>query len=121
MVKTLWPGQPGTLKLGRLHGPDLVCVRYRHDECGLTRYTTVELVVDAAPVGGRRFDQHLFAVRTYGRRDPLARQLRKRGARWNQAAKVWIVNGATIRELKIEDRVCSRLKMVIGESEALET
>lgn len=54
VVKTLWPPQAGTIKLSRRYGPALLCVRYRHDEAGLRRYTTVELIVDEAPVKGNR-------------------------------------------------------------------
>lgn len=52
VVKTLWPPQAGTIKLSRRYGPALLCVRYRHDETGLRRYTTIELIVDEAPVMG---------------------------------------------------------------------
>ena len=49
VVKTLLPAQPGTLKLQRRYGDALLCVRYREDAGGTTRYTIVELVVDSAP------------------------------------------------------------------------
>lgn len=50
VVKRLQPSQAGALKLARRYGETLVCVRYRHDETGRYRYTTVELVVDHAPI-----------------------------------------------------------------------
>lgn len=53
VTKTLWPGQPGTLKLRQRHGPALLCVRYRHDADNQRRYTTVEIIVDEAPLPPR--------------------------------------------------------------------
>ena len=50
VVKKMSPGQPGALKLARRYGDALVCVRYRLDAQGRHRYTTVELVVDSAPL-----------------------------------------------------------------------
>ena len=53
VVKRFSATQPGALKLARRFGDALVCVRYRHDPEGRYRYTTVELVVDEAPVERR--------------------------------------------------------------------
>ena len=53
VVKRLLPSQPGAQKLARRYGEALVCVRYRHDPLGKLRYTTVELIVDEAPVAYR--------------------------------------------------------------------
>ncbi len=50
VTKTLEPDQPGAVRLTRQYGDALLCVRYRRDPRGLTRYTTVELIVDRAPV-----------------------------------------------------------------------
>jgi hypothetical protein len=49
VAKTLWPPQPGTLRLKRHYGAALVCVRYRIDSELGHRYTTVELMIDHAP------------------------------------------------------------------------
>ena len=58
IVKRLSATQPGALKLARRYGDALVCVRYRHDSDHRHRYTTVELVVDEAPVQNRaRLDE----------------------------------------------------------------
>lgn len=53
VTKTLWPQQPGTLKLLQRYGPALLCVRYRHDASHQRRYTTVEIVVDEAALPPR--------------------------------------------------------------------
>jgi len=63
VTRSLRPGQPGTLKLMRLYGRGLLCVRYREDARGQTRYTTVEIVVDQSPVARRLTDQSILWVR----------------------------------------------------------
>ena len=75
---------PGAIKLARRYGDALVCVRYRHNPQGTHRYTTVELVVDAAPVAHRvPPDSSIVLVRLdfddyRGRRRALAQ-----GANWD--------------------------------------
>lgn len=43
------PGQHGTKRHVEQYGDRLVCVRYRYDEAGRRRFTTVEIIVDEAP------------------------------------------------------------------------
>ncbi|MDY6921765.1 MAG: hypothetical protein SV765_16320 [Pseudomonadota bacterium] len=52
VTKTLRPGDSGTKRLKQRYGDRLVCVRYRKDAGRQRRYTTVELIVDEAPVRG---------------------------------------------------------------------
>jgi hypothetical protein len=105
VVKTLWPGQPGTVKLLRQYGDRLFCVRYRQDQAGLNRATTIELVVDRAPISGLRFNQRLFAVRITIHELDLRQRIKARGGRWDPDAKVWVVPGKVVRELQLENRV----------------
>jgi hypothetical protein len=108
VMKKLKPGQPGTRRAAKLHGAALVCVRYRHDDLKLYRYTTVELIVDAAPIHRHRFDIASFGVHL----DPHERQLRDRlkahGARWDPADRLWWVRGAVLRTLDLVDRIHTR-------------
>src|SRR6185369_2650549 len=53
VVKKLSVTQPGALKLAQRYGEALVCVRYRHDAERRYRYTTIELVVERAPIKRR--------------------------------------------------------------------
>ena len=54
-INNLTTTQAGALKWARRYGEALVCVRYRHDRQRRHRYTTVELVVEHAPIR-RRLD-----------------------------------------------------------------
>lgn len=85
VVKRLKPGQAGTRALQRRYGPALVCVRYRKDAGGNTRYTTVELVVDHGPP--RRQPLVRVAIRF---NDPdTRRHAIALGAEWDATQKTW--------------------------------
>lgn len=52
-MKRLYPGENGIKKLLRKYGDDLLYVRYQYDYEKNMRYTTVELIVDKAPLQKR--------------------------------------------------------------------
>lgn len=85
VIKRLKPGQAGTHGLARRFGPALVCVRYRENDAGTTRFTTIELVVAQRPA--RR--QPL--VRVQIRYDDAAtrRQALALGAKWDESERTW--------------------------------
>lgn len=85
VVKRLKPGQAGTRGMQRRYGPALVCVRYRKDAGGHTRYTTVELVVDHGPP--RR--QPLVRVDIRFNDPDTRRQALALGAEWDATQKTW--------------------------------
>ena len=100
VVKRLKPSQPGAVKLTRRYGDALVCVRYRHNAEGTHRYTTIELIVDDAPVAHRTPpDAAIVLIRlafddTNRRRRALAN-----GAHWNANQRVWSMTCATAKKL----------------------
>ena len=105
VTKTLRPQQPGTLKLTRRYGDDLLCVRYREDAFGRNRCTTVELVIDAGPVQRRLSDRTMVRVTI----PVLDYQLRERAkamhASWDYATQSWRMSMRTVRCLGLEDRI----------------
>ena len=91
VTKRLGPDQPGARKLARRHGDALVCVRYRLDTRSGLRFTTIELVVDAAPVRPRATPappQTVTLPLGWGDNDLRARALAE-GAQWDIRARVW--------------------------------
>jgi hypothetical protein len=101
VVKTMWPMQPGALKLSRRYGPNLVCVRYRHDASGKTRYTTVELVIEEAQIQRRIPDRKTISVRLL---DPKLRaRARALGAKWSDRKHTWQMSLRVARNLGILD------------------
>jgi hypothetical protein len=105
VVKTLRPGLPGTRKWQRQYGDQLVCVRYRHDDRKLYRLTTVELVVDQAPIHPKAFNQASFGIQVDRDERHLIATLRAAGARWDPALKAWWLRGDRIRQLRLVDRI----------------
>ncbi len=90
IIKTLSVAQPGAIKLLRRYGKALVCVRYRCSADGLTRYTTVELLVDEAPIQKRRQEFEVVAIRL-GKMDMAStrKDISAHGGQWDRTAKVW--------------------------------
>lgn len=108
VVKTLQPLRPGTIKLCRRFGDALLCVRYRQDAPGMRRYTTVELIIDEAPITGPRIAQRTFHVRIGRLETALQVLARANGARFDPRSKLWMMKGSTVRRLGLEQRVQAR-------------
>jgi hypothetical protein len=105
VVKTLWPTQAGAVKLARRYGPALVCVRYRHDAAGSTRYTTVELIVEQAPVQHRVSDRAMVGVKIAWGEAALRAKAKSMGARWDEPSRLWGMTMRTARLLDVTDRI----------------
>lgn len=103
VAKKFGPLQKGALKLSRRYGSALVCVRHRHDTRTGHRYTTVELVVDSAPIQG--WDERIASVRIGYHEESVRAQARAPGARWDPAGRVWRMTLGTVRKLGLEARV----------------
>ena len=103
VAKKLLPGQPGTMKLTRKHGERLVCVRCRVDAQTKLRYTTVELIVESAPIV-RRADR-IVGVRVRFGETTLQKQVKDQGAKWDQPAKVWRMPYRAAVKLGLENRI----------------
>lgn len=102
VVKTLSPGQPGALRLGRKYGRDLVCVRYRMDDRGL-RYTTVELVVDRVAVVKR--PNRIVGVRVEMHESSVQSTVKAGGGKWDKRAQVWRMPYSVALALGLQNRV----------------
>jgi hypothetical protein len=105
VVKKLAGHQGGAVKLARRYGAALVCVRYRQDMQGLHRYTTVELVVDEAPVASKRADATIVDVRVRYDEVGLRERLKISGATWDPKRKLWQVRYRIVKQLGIANRV----------------
>lgn len=101
VVKRFSAMQPGALKLARRFGDALVCVRYRHDPEGSYRYTTVELVVDEAPVARRADPDEAVMVHLAFGDTQLQQAARAHGARWDTRQRLWSMPRKTAKKLKL--------------------
>ncbi len=112
VVKRLGPDQPGALKHAQRYGPALVCVRYRHNVTGDMRYTTVELIVDSAPVAHRRRRakpererMQIVAIHIAPHEHALRDRLKEHGAVWDGKARVWYLAQSIARSLDLLHRI----------------
>jgi hypothetical protein len=104
VTKTLWPPSAGTRRLQADHGAPLVCVRYRMDPAGLRRYTTVELVIDDALVGGKQVDRRVFEVAIAYEEQDLRARAKSLGAKWIPERRLWRLTGAAVKQLDLTTR-----------------
>ncbi len=101
IVKKLQPGQPGTMRLTRQYGEALVCVRYRQDATGSIRCTTIEVVVDVAPVHKRYDEDEIIGVRIGIGQIDQRRRAQARGARWDAEARLWRMTRKLAKRLNL--------------------
>lgn len=108
IVKKLLPDQPGGKKLKRRFGDQLICVRYRQDRAQNMRYTTVELLVDAAPlVKPRKTTPDRVHVHIGHTEQTLRQIVRSHGGQWDISKQAWSLPRTTARRLHLLDRVVS--------------
>ena len=115
VVKTLRPGAPGTQRFTQRFGDRLVCVRYRHDRRRGYRLTTVEVVVDSAPLplDVEAYRVHPLArhrnspvlVRIEAHETHLQRKVRNAGGRWWRECRAWKLPYREAVRLGLEPRI----------------
>lgn len=117
VIKTLNAGAPGTRRYQRKYGDDLVCVRYRTDEVGRRRLTTVEIIVEQTPLSSPRHrvamasrtpapgDGQRLLVRIGFEEEQLRERIKQAGGWWLPKEKLWRLPRATVQALKLESRV----------------
>jgi hypothetical protein len=103
VTKTLEPNQPGAVRLTQQYGDALLCVRYRQDPMGLTRYTTVELIVDRVPVATK--SMRVVGVRIGLGEEAVRIRARNAGARWDRDARLWRMPLSIACALGLTERV----------------
>jgi len=85
-IRKLLPGKPGTKKLFKQYGSDLVCVRYRYDSAQGLELKTIELVVERSLEQGNvketRGETIMHLRIEHVEVDP-GRQVRAAGSKWN--------------------------------------
>jgi len=117
VLQTLKPGQPGTKKLTARFGESLVSVRYRADTMRGVRYTTVEVIVDEAPLApkcrGPKKPQSvadpnpMVGARIFFREPHIRKPAKAAGAIWRPRHKLWEMPWRTAISHGSADRVVS--------------
>ena len=97
------PGAKGTRRLLRVYGAQLLCVRYRYDEYGRRRLTTVELRVDEQPWTPKASATVHVEIRYAEAR--LRELVKKSGATWDRARQLWRMRRSAAIKLGIAHRI----------------
>ena len=103
VVKKLAASSRGSLKLARQFGETLVCVRHRVDAKAEHRYTTVELLVDKAPIRPRI--ETVVGVRIEQSERSLQAVVKAAGATWDHKTKLWLMPKRLAGILRLADRI----------------
>jgi hypothetical protein len=106
VIKKLSSNSRGAITLTRQFGDSLVCVRHRVDARGEFRYTTVELLVDKAPMQPRA--ETLVAVNIGPTEHPLQTVVRTAGATWDSRARVWRMPKRLAGILRLTNRIVDK-------------
>jgi hypothetical protein len=107
--KTMRPNDRGAVKLTRLYGEELLCVRYRTNRGADERITTVELIVDRVAVQKRSGDD-LVAFKIKGNEFELQRWARSRGATYDRHTRMWRLQRRMIIEMGLQHRIAVPLE-----------
>lgn len=97
------PGAKGTRRLLHVYGPQLLCVRYRYDEHGRRRMTTVELRVDEQPWTPKALATVHVEIRYAEAR--LQELVKKTGATWDRARQLWRMRRSAAIKLGLGHRI----------------
>ena len=105
VVKRLRASQGGAIKWARRYGDSLVCVRYRHDAQEQHRYTTVELVVDDAPLARNPYLDQPVMIRIEPHETELHNLVRTHGAKWDGKLRLWCMRRRIAKRLRLLSRL----------------
>lgn len=103
--RSMTAGSPGTVKLCQRYGEQLLLVHYRYDWTGLYRYTTVEILVDAAPTMHGRALEARYAVHIKSNERTLLAAAKTLGAQWDPQLRRWTLPGKAVQTLGLVSRI----------------
>lgn len=104
---TVHPGQKGAIRLARVYGDRLVCVRYRYDARRKRRLKTVELIIDEQAWVPVPKPGDIVGLRIKWGEVALARRVRESGGQWDKRSKVWRLKYRDAVALGLRDRVAA--------------
>lgn len=106
VIKKLSATSRGSLKLARQFGQTLVCVRHRVDAKGECRYTTVELLVEWAPIVPRV--ETMVSVRVGQNERSLQQLVKAAGAKWDATTRLWRMPRRLAGILRLAQRIVAK-------------
>ena len=83
----------------------IISSRYRQDSHGRYCYTTLELVVDAAPLTSTKARTQRLQVAIAYQEVELRAQARKLGGKWSLDQRTWELSRRAVQELSLASRI----------------
>lgn len=103
VAKKIKPNQRGAIKLARVHGKELICVRYRENPEGTERLTTVELVVERVVIQKR--DDPVVCFKIKQEETELRRVAMARGAKYDGKNYMWQLPRSEVLRMGLKTRI----------------
>ena len=103
VAKKIKPNQRGAIKLARIHGRELLCVRYRESPDGTERITTVELVVERAVIQKRQDPIVSFKIK-HEELD-LRRTVQAKGGKYDGKTYMWKLPRSEVIRMGLRSRI----------------
>ena len=103
VVKTLSPTDRGAIALAQRYGDALVCVRHRTDAKGKVRHTTVELLIQSAPIRPRQI--RMVLVRVAPHEQALHAVIDAAGGHWDPRRRLWRLPSRVVTILNLRDHI----------------
>lgn len=103
VAKRIKPSERGAIKLARLHGSDLLCVRYRENPDGTERLTTIEVVVERAVIQKR--DDPIVSFKLKQEEVELRRLAQAKGARYDGKTFMWKLRRSEVLRMGLRNRI----------------
>ena len=101
--KTIKPSQRGAIKLARLHGEALVCVRYRESPEGTERLTTIELIIERAVI--QKHEDPIVAFKIKPEEEELRRLAQSKGATYHGKNGMWRLKRSEVLRMGMKSRI----------------
>ena len=103
VAKKIKSSQRGAIKLARLHGKELLCVRYRENPDGTERLTTIELVVERAVIQKR--DDPVVSFKLKQDEVELRRLAMSKGAKYDGKSFMWKLRRSEVLRMGLRNRI----------------
>lgn len=103
VAKKIKPSQRGAIKLARLHGKELLCVRYRENPEKTERLTTVELVVERVLIQKHKDPVVSFKIK---QNEVELRHLAiAKGAKYDGKNVMWKLRRSEVLRMGLKNRI----------------
>ncbi|MBE0546871.1 MAG: hypothetical protein IH627_04255 [Rubrivivax sp.] len=103
VAKKIKPSQGGAIKLARIHGRDLLCVRYRESPDGTERLTAMELVVERSVI--QKHEDPVVSFKVKREEFELRERVQAKGAKYDYKTHMWRLPRSEVIRMGLRNRI----------------